>query len=129
MCVQLLLDGMFYINLLGPLLYNAVKMYWFCFCFFSVWTVSPFLKVVYCGFVLLFSFYFFLSSCCSDRNEWLHALVSSFSLVAIYFLYLGLVLLDIYIYAAAAAKSPQSCLTLCDPMDSRPPGSSVHGIL
>ena len=23
----------------------------------------------------------------------------------------------------------QSCLTLCDPMDYRPPGSSVHGIL
>ena len=24
---------------------------------------------------------------------------------------------------------PQSCLALCDPMDSSPPGSSVHGIL
>ena len=23
----------------------------------------------------------------------------------------------------------QSCLTLCDPMDCGPPGSSVHGIL
>ena len=31
--------------------------------------------------------------------------------------------------AATAAKSLQSCLTLCDPMDSSPPGSSVHGIL
>ena len=31
--------------------------------------------------------------------------------------------------AAAAAKSLQSCLTLCDPMDCSPPGSSVHGIL
>ena len=30
--------------------------------------------------------------------------------------------------AAAAAKSLQSCPTLCDPMDCRPPGSSVHGI-
>ena len=27
------------------------------------------------------------------------------------------------------AKSPQSCLTLCDPMGCSPPGSSVHGIL
>ena len=27
------------------------------------------------------------------------------------------------------AKSLQSCPTLCDPMDSSPPGSSVHGIL
>ena len=30
---------------------------------------------------------------------------------------------------AAAAKSRQSCPTLCDPMDSSPSGSSVHGIL
>ena len=27
------------------------------------------------------------------------------------------------------AKSVQSCLTLCDPMEYSPPGSSVHGIL
>ena len=30
---------------------------------------------------------------------------------------------------AAAAKSHQSCLTLCDPIDGSPPGSSVPGIL
>jgi len=30
--------------------------------------------------------------------------------------------------AAAAAKSLQSCPTLCDPMDCSPPGSSTHGI-
>ena len=30
---------------------------------------------------------------------------------------------------AAAAKSLQSCLTLCDPIDKSPPGSSVPGIL
>ena len=29
---------------------------------------------------------------------------------------------------AAAAKSLQSCPTLCDPRDGSPPGSSVHGI-
>ena len=28
----------------------------------------------------------------------------------------------------AAAKSLQSCLTLCNPIDGSPPGSSVHGI-
>ena len=28
----------------------------------------------------------------------------------------------------AAAKSLQSCLTPCDPIDGSPPGSSVHGI-
>ena len=31
--------------------------------------------------------------------------------------------------AAAATKSLQSCPTLCDPIDSSPPGSSVPGIL
>ena len=32
-------------------------------------------------------------------------------------------------FAAAAAKSLQSCPTLCDPIDGSPPGSSVPGIL
>ena len=31
--------------------------------------------------------------------------------------------------AAAAAKSLQSCPTLCDPMDCSLPGFSVHGVL
>ena len=31
--------------------------------------------------------------------------------------------------AAAAAKSLQSCLTLCDPIDRSPPGPAVPGIL
>ena len=31
--------------------------------------------------------------------------------------------------AAAAAKSLESCLTLCDPIDSSPPGSAVPEIL
>ena len=30
---------------------------------------------------------------------------------------------------AAAAKSLQSCLILCDPIDGSPPGSPVPGIL
>ena len=30
--------------------------------------------------------------------------------------------------AAAAAKSLQSCPTLCDPIDGSPTGPSVHGI-
>ena len=32
-------------------------------------------------------------------------------------------------FAAAAAKSLQSCLTLCDPIDGSPPGPAVPGIL
>ena len=35
----------------------------------------------------------------------------------------------IYVYACIHAKSLQSCLTLCDPMDCSLPSSSVHGIL
>jgi len=31
--------------------------------------------------------------------------------------------------AAAAAKSLQSCPTLCDPIDGNPPGSPIPGIL
>ena len=33
------------------------------------------------------------------------------------------------VYVAAAAKLLQSCLTLCNPIDSSPPGSPVPGIL
>ena len=31
--------------------------------------------------------------------------------------------------ATATAKSLQSCLTLCDPIDGSPPGSAIPGIL
>ena len=34
-----------------------------------------------------------------------------------------------FLLAAAAAKSLQSCPTLCDPIDGSPPGSPVPGIL
>ena len=35
----------------------------------------------------------------------------------------------IFIAAATAAKSLQSCPTLCDPIDYSPPGSTIPGIL
>ena len=34
-----------------------------------------------------------------------------------------------FLIAAAAAKSLQSCPTLCDPIDGSPPGPTVPGIL
>ena len=34
-----------------------------------------------------------------------------------------------HLYAAAAAKSLQSCPTLCNPIDGSPPGSAIPGIL
>ena len=33
-----------------------------------------------------------------------------------------------HLLLAAAAKSLQLCLTLCDPIDGSPPGSSIHGV-
>ena len=38
-------------------------------------------------------------------------------------------LLPLVVVVAAAAKSLQSCPTLCDPVDGSPPGSPVPGIL
>ena len=51
----------------------------------------------------------------SDTSEWMY--------------FKGQYLWGSEIAAAAAAKSCQSCLTLCDPIDISPPGSSVPGIL
>ena len=34
-----------------------------------------------------------------------------------------------FLYVCVHAKSLQSCLTLCNPMNYSPPGSSDHGIL
>ena len=42
---------------------------------------------------------------------------------------LTLIVLCFPCVAAAAAKSFQSCPTLCDPIDGSPPGSPVPGIL
>ena len=36
---------------------------------------------------------------------------------------------QLYRLAAAAAKSLQSCPSLCDPIDGSPPGSPIPGIL
>ena len=36
---------------------------------------------------------------------------------------------EIQQHPAAAAKSLQSCSTLCDPIDGSPPGSPIPGIL
>ena len=52
------------------------------------------------------------------------------SLASCIYVVLLLKLRNQYWYTAAAvAKSLQSCLTLCDPIDSSPPGSPIPGIL
>ena len=51
----------------------------------------------------------------------------------VYMVFTSLISLEtiewLYHSAAAAAKSLQSCRTLCDPIDGSPPGSPVPGIL
>ena len=54
------------------------------------------------------------TSCLFIRQEMFFSILSSPSLPTI---------------SSAAAKSLQSCLTLCDPIDGSPPGSAVPGIL
>ena len=54
-------------------------------------------------------------------------LLNNWSLVI--FEYLLTYALSLTLPAAAAAKSLQSCQTLCDPIDGSPPGSPVPGIL
>ena len=44
--------------------------------------------------------------------------------------YIGMAQIELhYFFKSAAAKSLQSCPTLCDPIDGSPPGSPVPGIL
>ena len=54
---------------------------------------------------------------------------SAFSFVFVLLFSKQVHVLEPVIYAAAAAKLLQSCLTLCDPIDGSPPGSPVSGIL
>ena len=43
--------------------------------------------------------------------------------------WLNIYFLKLFFNVAAAAKSLQSCPTLCDPRDGSPPGSAIPGIL
>ena len=44
-------------------------------------------------------------------------------------IFVQIILTSLTLASAAAAKSLQSCPTLCDPIDRSPPGSSIPGIL
>ena len=58
------------------------------------------------------------------RIIWTRSVVSKLTFNILFKLYNSIIAA-----AAAAAKSHQSCLTLCNPTDSSPPGSSVPGIV
>ena len=51
------------------------------------------------------------------------------AILPLHFFFLMMGLITASCSAAAAAKSCQSCPTLCDPVDGSPPGSPVPGIL
>ena len=70
----------------------------------------------------LYNYVLNLLNCSSDEH---------FEIFLISFPWMNqLVFLFSYVYAAAAAaKSLQSCPTLCSPIDSSPPGSPISGIL
>ena len=57
--------------------------------------------------------------------------VKFYCLVMVEYIIFMVMVYDIFIHlaAAAAAKSLQSCPTLCDPIDGSPPGSALPGIL
>ena len=67
---------------------------------------------------------------CSPRDSQESSPIPQFKSInssALSFLY-SLTITSIHA-AAAAAKLPQSCPTLCDPIDGSPPGSPIPGIL
>ena len=83
---------------------------------------------IFCGIVAQYSRKFIWLSCRRRMDWWrmslcLNVITGHFSLGGIWYLYLN------QDAAAAAAKSLQSCPTLCDPIDGSPLGSPVPGIL
>ena len=52
-------------------------------------------------------------------------------MIICFFNFYAICVMFIHLYAAAAtaARSLQSCPTLCDPTDGSPPGSPIPGIL
>ena len=99
----------------------------------DVWSISSFISttttnISYRSFPREWCMYIFTS---------MYAYVSVCVCVCVcMFLWIYIYIFFIYIYTyicthvtAAAAKSLQSGLTLCDPMDCSLPGSSVHGTL
>ena len=64
----------------------------------------------------------------NDTNIWRN--IACFWIARINIVKMNIVTKATYRYnAAAAAKSLQSCRTLCDPTDGSPPGSFIPGIL
>ena len=103
------------------------------------WTSVPsFIPFFLLSFLLMPCYMFSNSSCCHYSSSLCFCYVFPFSYHSLtvtsvtVFLSRGReasALLRLPMYAAAAIKSLQSCLTLCDPIDGSPPGSPIPGIL
>ena len=81
--------------------------------------MMPFNHLIFCHPLLLLPFL--------SIREWFYISVC-FKLIDMISLVMMCQLINT-LHAAAAAKSLQSCPTMCDPIDSSPPGSPVPGIL
>ena len=66
---------------------------------------------------------------CFLFTYWYDHVIFFFSLLILFYWLLSYVIGYSVLGTAAAAKSLQSCPTLCDPIDSNPPGSPIPGIL
>ena len=65
----------------------------------------------------------------SRQESWCHCLLLLCAYVCVYIYTHTHTHTHTYIYTGLCAPLLQLCLTLWDPMDCSPPGSSVHGIL
>ena len=68
-------------------------------------------------------------SCHVNPGKWEYILQNSSPLNQALQIQIPALLLPVIVPSMIHAKSFQSCLTLCDPVDWNPPGASVHGIL
>ena len=104
----------------------SIYVYYICILFIYIQQISQmsckYLKclLLLCG--LSFQYYY-------KVFQWTEVLNFIELQLIILFLWLLLIVSYFGIFAAAAAKSLQSCLTLCDPKEGSPPGSPVSGIL
>ena len=64
-----------------------------------------------------------------DTLIWFVNIIQEFLIVCAYKMLLNCVVVNSRVCFQFAAKSLQSCPTLCDPRDGSPPASSVPGIL
>ena len=97
----------------------ACQMFWSIINMLLIMTVSPHPKAVHweVGLRKIFPFLYFCTIFFFNDED------------ALFYFVKALVILQLRFIAAAAAKSLQSCPTLCDPTDGSPPGSPVPGIL